>query len=147
MLLGRRVKVKSGAALGSAQVRAAATYVCASGEISFVTLADIPFVASVGAALALIPVSAVNEAIKTGKPSPLLVENAHEVLNVAASLFNELDQGASPPVHVKLERLDVGPLDARLSARLLKPAARVDLDVSVAGYPDGKLSFLALSGA
>jgi hypothetical protein len=142
MLIGKNVSVKRGTPLTTPNVRGAATYVDAAGTLIFVVLIDVAFLASAGAALALIPLPLVTEAVRTGKPSEGLVENAYEVLNVAASLFNDVE---GTPVHVKVERLMTGPLDAELAKRIVKPGARFDRDIAIPGYLEGKVSFIALS--
>lgn len=143
MLVGKKIKAARGSPLVAANVRGVATYADAAGTLAFVALTDVAFVASVGAALAMIPLPIVAEAIRTGKPPESLVENAYEVLNVAASLFNEVE-GAT--LHVKVQKLTIGPLNPELAKRLLKPAARLDLDIGIPGYPDSKLSLVAVSG-
>jgi len=142
MLVGKRLKTTRGTPLAVPNIRGVATYVDAAGVLSFIAVTDVAFIAAVGAALAMIPLPVVTEAIRTGKPSEALVENAYEVLNVAASLFNEIE-GAT--VHVKVGRLSVGPIDAELAKRLVKPSARADMDIGIPGYPDGKISFVAVN--
>jgi hypothetical protein len=143
MLVGKKIKaIKSTAPLAAPMVRGVASYVDAGGNVKFVAVTDVAFIGVIGAALAMIPLPMVTEAIRTGKPSEALVENAYEVLNVAASLFNEVE---GTTTHVKVAKLLVGPLEPELAKRLLKPAARLDMVVSVPGYPDAKLAFVALN--
>lgn len=141
MLVGKRARVKVAPPMAPAAVRGVATYVEAEGNLAFVALIDLPFLASVGGALAMVPASAVNDAIRKGVATEALVENAYEAMNVAASLFSDIE---GTTVHVKLDKLAVGPLDAALAARLVRPAARMDVEVGIPGYPDGKVSFVAL---
>lgn len=143
MLVGKRVKVARGTPLLPANIRGVATYADAAGSLAFVALTDAAFVAGVGAALAMIPPPVVVDAIRTGKPPGGLVQNAYEVLNVAASLFNDVEGKTQ---HVKVEKLVIGPLNPELAKRLLKPAGRLDLDIGIPGYPDCKLSLLAVNG-
>lgn len=143
MLVGKKIKAtKVTAPLVAAMVRGVASYVDAGGVVKFVAITDVALIGVIGAALAMIPLPVVTEAIRTGKPSEALVENAYEVLNVAASLFNEVEGST---VHVKVAKLVVGPLEPELAKRLLKPAARLDMLISVPGYPDAKLAFVALN--
>lgn len=140
-LMGKRVKVTKGAAFSGPAVKGTALYVDAEKRPVYAAVADAPFLAGIGAALAMIPPAAVAEAVRAPKLPENLVENAYEVLNIAASVFNEIE-GTS--VHVKIESLLFAPIGAPLAAQLGKPAGRLDLVVGVPGYPDGKLSLLAL---
>ncbi len=142
ILVGKRLKVTRGAALGAADVRCMASYVDAGGAVVFVIVTDVAFVASMGAALAMMPAGAVAEVLRTGKPSPALVENAYEVLNVAAALFNEV---AGTSLHVKLDQVRIGPLDASRTTLIAHPASRLDLTVTLPGYTDGRLALLGLA--
>ncbi len=140
-LMGKRVKVAKGAAFAGPSAKAAAVYVDAEKQPVYAAIADAPFLAGIGAALAMIPPALVAEAIRAPKLPANLVENAYEVLNIAASVFNEIE---GTPRHVKIESLLFAPLAAPLAAQVGKPVARLDLVVGVPGYPDGKLSLLAL---
>jgi hypothetical protein len=141
-LIGKPIRsTKVTAVLPAANVRGVATYIDAEGVVTFVAVTDAAFIASVGAALAMIPLPVVEEAIRTGKPAEGLVENAYEVLNIAASLFNEVE-GAT--THVKVQKLIIGPMTPEVVKRMARPAARLDLAIGVPGYPDGKLAFVAL---
>lgn len=140
-LVGRKVSARAGARLAPDGARSLATYVDADGAVLFAALTDLPFLAGFGAALALIPSSVVDEAVRSGKPSEVLVENAQEVLNVAASLFNDVAYAT----HVKLRALTVGGAMADVRATVAKAAARLDLDVDLAGYPRGRLTFVAIA--
>jgi hypothetical protein len=142
MLVGKKVKAARGTPLVTANVRGVATYSDAAGVLVFLAVTDMACLASIGAALAMIPLPMVTEAIRTGKPSEGIVENAYEVLNVAASLFNEVE---GTTTHVKVGKLAIGPLAPDLAKRLLKPAGRLDLDIGIPGYPDGKISLVAIS--
>ena len=142
MLVGKRVRAKKVAALVGPAIKATATYVDATGAVAFVALTDLPLVASMGAALAMIPPAMAQESIKSGKAGPMLVENAYEILNVAASLFNDEDGST----HVKVTKLDFAPLAADIATRVRTSKHRIDLDVEVPGYPNGKVSFVAVGG-
>ena len=143
MLIGKRIKVVKTTALVTAGVRGVATYVDAEGKIIFVALSDMAFLAGVGAALAMIPAPMVNEAIKTGKPSEVLMDNAFEVMNIASSLYNDTEGKGT---HVKIKELVIAPpISKELAPRLVKPAGRADFDIELPGYANGKLSFFALA--
>lgn len=113
-------------------------YVEDGGSLRAAVLTDLALGACLGAALALVPVSRVQEALSTGAVPPDLADNTREVLNVAASLFN----GAE--AHLKLDRTWVAPESVAddVAAFLRGPLRRVDLSVSVTGYGSGVLALL-----
>jgi hypothetical protein len=143
MLVGKKVRAVATGPLPVPSARGLATYVDADQKLRFVALTDMAFLAGVGAALAMIPAGVVTEAIKTGKPSSVLTENAFEVMNIVASLYNDADgKGA----HIKIKALTVvPPLPAELAAQIAKPAGRLDLEIQLPGYANGKLTLLALT--
>lgn len=142
MLVGKRPKVARVAPLSVGAARGLATYVDAEGRVVYAALVDVPFLASVGAALALIPPAVATEAVRSSKVSDALVENAYEVLNVAASVFNEIE---GTTLHVKIRALDVAsPLSVDGARLVSKPTGRLDLEVAVPSYPVGKLSILSV---
>jgi len=143
-LIGKKLTLGKSPPLSIGDARCLAAYINTAGVPCFVAITDVAFVASVGAALALMPASVVTEALRTGKPAGALVENAYEVLNVAAALFNDL---AGNKIHVKLDRLRVGPIDAAKAALFAKSAGRVDMSIEIAGYPAGKLALIAIATA
>jgi len=140
-LLGKSIKVDRCPALVTANIRATATYYDSAGELAFLAVSDMAFLAGVGAALAMVPPPTVVDAIRTNKPPQPIVDNAYEVFNVLASLFNDAPGAA---VHVKVRELSVGALKPDLAKRLLKPGARLDLVSKIPSYPDGKLGLVAL---
>jgi len=142
-LFDKRVAVtKSASLLPAASYRGVCDYIDADKKVLFVCVCDLPLMGSVGAALAMIPPAVVAESVRAGKPSDALRENAYEVFNIAASMFNEVDE---TEVHVKLRDLHVGPpLAPALLASFAKPVTRLDFDVTVPGYLVGKLALLAL---
>ena len=98
---------------------------------------DLALSAHAAAAIGLVPVTGAEAAITGGSLDDTLRDNAHEVLNIAASLFNV--EGAT---HVRL--YDVhhagGALPPDVLARSLTLGRREDLAVDVAGYGPGRLS-------
>ena len=109
-----------------------------NGAIAAVVTCSFELAAAMGAALCMMPAGVAAEAVKTKKLTETLFENWREVLNVSASLFNE--PGA---LHARL----VGAMQPpdrpapEVAAILAKPAARLDLDATIKGFPPGKLSF------
>jgi CheY-like chemotaxis protein len=107
-------------------------------------LTDLAFAVHVGAALTLIPSCVAEESIGTGRLTESIADNFREVLNVASRLFAASDKdafslgkvyppGEAPPI--------------RLLARLRRPAARLDLRVSVDSYGEGSLTLVMLPQA
>jgi len=140
-LVGKRVRCKGAARLAPGAVRSLATYVDATGSARYFALADVPFLAGIGAALAMIPPGIVADAVRCGKPSAALMENAYEVMNIAASLFNQGDETR----HVKIEALDlVSAIPADPHAKIARAVARIDVEVELTGYPVGKLTLVAV---
>lgn len=140
-LLGKKVATKKGPALGPTEVRGLAPYVDTGKLVHYAAATDAPFLAGVGAALAMIPAAVAADAIRGPKLPENLVENAYEVLNIGASVFNEIDGTA---LHVKISKLMTPPIPEEVVGRLGKAVARLDMLVSVPGYPDGKLTLFAL---
>ena len=98
---------------------------------------DLELSARAGAAIGLVPSSGAERAIRSGVVDGALGENLHEVLDVAAALFNV--DGAEP---VRLHGLhpagDDLPHDVRAQALTL--GRRADVDLDIAGYGAGRLS-------
>lgn len=126
------------APIPTATFRIFSTYVDDSNKLTWVGGMDIAFGASTGAALAMLPIGAVTEAIKSGAITAAMVENSREVANVAANLFNTL----SGHGHVRLQDYLVAPkpIPPTIAPLLAKPVHRVDLEVLVRGYPAGKIA-------
>lgn len=115
-----------------------ATFVGDDGKVAYLVATDLTFLAASGAALAMMPASVVNETLDAGRPPAEIVENAYEVMNVASSLFNELGP------HVRIERLD---FESSLPPKLegvTNDAARLDVQVTISGYPTGQFAVFAL---
>lgn len=141
-LLGRQVTVKPAPKIGATEPGFVGELVGATGDVLALTFSDRAFAAFVGAALALLPRNVADEAIRKGVVPPNLLENHFEVVNVATSLFNAAN---THDAHVVLKTIHAaGPtLPAPLRARWLRPTARVDLVVDVAGYGSGRLTLVS----
>ncbi len=143
-LLGRDVDVTVGARPvdpiepGGAIV---GVYVDDMLKLRALVVIDLGLAAHAGAAIALVPVHAARAAVEDARLTPALYENAAEILNVAASLFNH--EGAP---HVRLYEAyaprEVLPPD--VAQWVLAYVRRLDVDVSIAGYDAGRMSVLAL---
>jgi hypothetical protein len=128
-LLGKQVVVKRVSPTISVTTHIA-RYVDDAGGPSALCACDITLASSMGAALALIPSRVAVEAARRGELSPEMLDNLHEVLNVASALF----LGA----HVHLaEVVVVRRPDVSAGWR-----SRLDLEVGVAGYDGGHLALM-----
>ena len=117
---------------------AVAAYVDPTSRLNAIVLIDLPLSAWCAGALALLPKGGCEDSVEEGELTDMQVEVLHEVVNVAASLFN-----AGGVLHSKLDKLyapgealpaDLGVLTASTN--------RVDIDVTVAGYGKGTLSII-----
>ncbi len=122
--------------------RAVATWVAAPDTVVYVAVMEIAFVAALGSGLGMFPKSVVEEAIKTGAPSAIVLENAQEVLSVVSSLFND----DASIVHVNVGPIMLKPPPAEFRKWITRPKARTDLNVTLAGYPPGKFALLHVRG-
>lgn len=115
-----------------------AVYRTDTGAMGASVACDIRFAASAGAALTMIPADVVKECADTGEMTDRLNENAREVLNVAASLFNQ------PGLEhlVLAEVLLQDQLPEPVSQLMTKPGSRSDFEGAIEGYPGGRLSIL-----
>jgi hypothetical protein len=138
-LLGREVELTPTSPLGPSadSPRSVAVYVDDRVAVRAVAVCDLAFSARAGAALALIPAPVAEEAIEANFLGQTLGENLSELLNVMASVFN-VPQAA----HVRLQELHPAgpPLPPQIQARMLTLGRREDLEVTIAGYGQGRLS-------
>jgi hypothetical protein len=98
---------------------------------------DVAMAAYCGAAIGLMPPGGAQDAVEENELFPMLRENACEVLNVMAALFNV---GSAP--HLRLYSTvapeDIIPGD--VAGHLAALGGRVDWSVAVKGYGEGQLS-------
>ncbi len=89
-LLGRDVTVAPGAPVtpNPSRPAAVAAYVDPSSRLNAVVLIDLPLSAWCAGALALLPKGGCEDSVEEGELTDMQVEVLHEVVNVAASLFN-----------------------------------------------------------
>jgi hypothetical protein len=136
-LFGKGVtQKKASAPLAMSPKAFAAAYRDDRDALVGICLCDIPLAATVGSALALVPPDAANAAVKTGKLPAEMLDNFREVLNILHRQFGAL--------HVQFKEL-VQPGDKippNIATGTAKPASRLDLEIVVAGYPVGRLTFL-----
>lgn len=119
-----------------------AVYVTDKLATGAVVACDLPVAAYAGAALGLVPIPQVEEAIGAQLLTPDLAENFAAVANVFTSGFNE---NADAP-HLRLH--NVHAVGEKLPSDLLRMLGyvvrRLDLRVEIAGYGAGTLSVVAL---
>ena len=136
MLADKPVRVAKAA--GVKKPEYVAIYTDDEGKDAYVCYVERSLIASMGAALALVPTATVTEALKASAPlSDLFVQNAYEVLNVMSSCFNE-----SHPRHVRIRGLWLAK-DAPAHA-VKATAVRAEHDVTVANYAVGRLAVATL---
>jgi hypothetical protein len=103
-------------------------------------IADLPFAASCGAALTMIPPPVVAEQLKAGAIADTVEENFREVMNVCSALLN-------PPGsrHVRLVEVVNQAKTAPKPADALLPAAKdtLHVEIEIDGYPTGHVTLLA----
>jgi hypothetical protein len=119
-------------------VKVVASYLDDQGALRAVVFCDLVAGCVLGAALALVPMPRVQEALDSGDVPEDLADNTQEVLNVAASLFN------SSAAHLKLRAVQVAPepVSSDVVDFLRGAPHRVDLRVEVPGYGTGVLALL-----
>lgn len=140
-LLGKQVVVKKATpfVVGPATLGIVAAYVHDSGQIGALAVCDLAWACHGGAALMLLPPSTSADAVKSGKFTETIVDNIREVLNVAASLFIHEERP-----HVRLREIHIlpGKLPEAVAKVLQRPAARMDLELTVQGYGAGRMTLL-----
>lgn len=116
-----------------------AIYASDDGKPLGIFLCDVGLAAHAAAALVLLPATKSAMCAEGGYIDDELLENFHEVANVASGLFNSpstprvaLRDLLSPPVEV--------PRDAR--PILIAPSARIQLEMSIEGYGKGRMTLL-----
>jgi hypothetical protein len=118
-----------------------ADYVSDDGTLAAVCAVEVSLAAALGAALTLVPVLMVEEAVKVGRLHELsLAENFAEIMNVMARLFNSND---TP--HVRWRDVyddQEGSIPDDVVALVKQPNARRALNVDVEGYGSGSLILL-----
>ncbi len=110
------------------------------GRIAALVTADLPFAASAGASLAMIPASAARDDVKDGSIDENLLENFREVCNVAASLLN-----TPHTPHLTLQDVwatDHPDLPVEVWDVLAGASKRREFAVTIEGYDDGRLGIV-----
>jgi hypothetical protein len=138
-LLGRDVTVApADPVVGSDLAKTTiAVYVDRNLRMAGVLGLDLRLAANAGAALGLLPIGAVEDAVQLGGLTAMLAENVGELCNVFTGLLNR-DGGPHVKLHQVFEPGELPPSD--VSAQLLALGNRMDLAVDVSRYGGGMLS-------
>jgi hypothetical protein len=139
-LLGRQVLAVKGEPLAlDHEPGVVGSYVTGDDTVCALAAADIDFACRSGAALSMVPVVVAEESLRAGRISESLLDNTHEVINIASRLVNS---PLSP--HLRLARLYVTPGDLpdEIESLLARPAARRDFAVTIDGYGAGRISLM-----
>jgi len=120
-----------------------AVFVTDKLQTGAVVACDLPLAAYAGAALGLVPMPTVEQAIAEGVLPDDLAENFYEFVNIMASIFNENPEAP----HLKLHKVHaVGEkLPSDVASCLGYVMRRLDLGVDVQGYGSGRLSCVSIA--
>jgi len=113
------------------------TYLDDKGHVAGACVSDLSLAAAGGSALAMMPPSAAEEAIRAGDLPEGLAENWAEVANVLSRLLN-----GPCTTHLRMGEGGAGVPDSVAGLMQTSTASR-HFDVSVIGYPNGAMSFYA----
>ena len=141
-LLGRDVEVAIGASpptVGGASGSLVALYVDDNLRSAAVIVTDLALSARMGAAIGLVPAGGADAAIEDALLPKNLRDNAAEVLNVLASLFNS---DGAPHLRLYAVAGTAEELRPDVKAMAVKAAPREDITVDVARYGSGILSII-----
>ena len=137
-LAGKNVTAKAGPAVKPVPTGAAvAVCVDEAPHVVAVMVADVAFAAAAGAALAMIPPGAAQDAVRAGSLPPNIADNFREVANIMCSLLT-----ASGGRGVRMADFSVTGVPAAAEAVLGAAGARLDLEVDVQGYGKGRLAIV-----
>ncbi len=130
-LLSRQAEVAPSPSGATAVV--VAEYITDDDTLSALFLCDLPLAAATAAALPMLPPDVAKDAVKDGELGDVLAENLHEVLNVAATLWNRPDQP-----HLRLRALNpLASAPADVQDLVGGPAERTHLAIDIKGYGGG----------
>ena len=121
---------------------AVSVYVTDKLETGAVVACDLSLAAYAGAALGLVPLPQVQEALTAETLTPDLSDNFYEVVNILASVFNENPEAP----HLKLHKVHAAgeKLPTDLASMLGYVVRRMDVKIDIAGYGGGRLSVVAI---
>jgi hypothetical protein len=137
-LIGKQVTQKPGAALKQVpKGGVVGVFRNDAQEIVVLVVADVPLAAAGGAALAMIPATAAQDAARSGVLPPNMAENFREVINVMSGLLTGSGNRA-----VRLTEFAVGTVPEQAGKVFSAPVGRLDLELDIQGYGKGALSFI-----
>lgn len=138
-LVGKSVTAKSAPILKQPP-SGGAVGVCVddSASVAAVIVADVALAAAAGAALAMIPPAAVQDAVRAGSLPANMADNFREVANIMCSVLT-----ASGGRGVRLADFAVAGVPPAAEAVLGGTGGRLDLDVEVQGYGKGRLAIIS----
>jgi hypothetical protein len=119
--------------------RWAAVYGTGGGGLMVVCVCNLEFAAFAGAALSMIPVGAAKEGIQAKHLESSMIDNLHEVFNI----FGQLFRGRLMDTVTLCEVSPLADLSPVAKALLGKPAQQTNLEFSIEGYGDGRLSLFS----
>lgn len=143
-LLGREVEVGTGGPMvdpGAEDGALVAEFVSDQMQLSALVVVDVPLAARAGAAIALMPSHLSENAVGAGELTDVLLENAGEILNVMASMFNT--EGA-PHLRLNAVHPPKSALPNDVAGWVMAYVPRLDLECEVSGYGPGNVSVLVL---
>ena len=140
-LLGREITITKGmpAVLERDTPAVVSDYVNDEGSIAAVCITDLRLSNALGAALTMVPPSAVEAAVAKWQIEEANLENLNEIVNIMARLFNHDDC-----THLRWQNAHTlpGEIPEATSALMKAPLARRDYDVVVEEYGAGSLAIL-----
>jgi hypothetical protein len=140
-LLGRPVTVGIGEPFRPPDLKAqplVSTYVDDRMTLRAVIGMDLPLAAYAGAALGLIPAGGAKACIEDKELSANVAENITEVCNILSSLLNHEGQ---PRLRMHETYLPGNPAPTDAAGQLQAIGRRLDLNVDVQGYGQGRMAF------
>ena len=141
-LLGRPVTVGIGEPFRAADIKdgpLVGTYVDDSLKLRAVVGMDLPLAAYAGAALGLIPSGGAQACIEDKELSANMADNVTEVCNILSSLLN---QEGLPRLRKHHTFLPGVPAPADAVGQLQAIGRRLDLNVEVQGYGQGRMAIV-----
>jgi hypothetical protein len=138
-LIGRDVELKDTDPISPKTTNLIAVYVTDKLAVSAVAVLDLEGAARLGGSLGMLPKGGVDDAIAERDLSALLRDNAYEVLNVLAAVFNVDD---AP--HVRLYQMygPNGSVPSDVLALSQVIGSRMDLTLNISGYGTGQLAIV-----
>jgi hypothetical protein len=140
-LLGRTVEISEGKPWnpGAREPAAVAEYVTDRTVLGALAMTDLKLSIFIGAAMGLLPKGGAEDMIDEVDPTPAVMENLYEVLNVLTSTLNLPN---SP--HLRITRMHSlrAALPADVSALTASIDNRLDLVIDISGYGKGRLAMI-----